>query len=163
MCHGYVNYFARIMINSFSWLEIWTIFQNVRRCFKRSFLFFNIQEKIGWRSGSRRLLLFSTDSGFHHAGDGKVCVFIYRNIRHFPCYKDYRSKVFFKRHSRRCPSFIRLIKLQYLVIENEVVVIFFMLFQKSILHTSMSCCHIFVFGRSWVASFKQMTENVILI
>lgn len=110
MCHGYVNYSARIMINSFSWLEIWTIFQNVRRCFKRSFLFFNIQEKIGWRSGSRRLLLFSTDSGFHHAGDGKVCVFIYRNIRHFPCYKDYRSKVFFKRHSRRCPSFIRFNK-----------------------------------------------------
>ncbi|XP_011419534.3 integrin beta-1-B isoform X1 [Magallana gigas] len=28
--------------------------------------------QIGWRTGSRRLLLFSTDSGFHYAGDGKL-------------------------------------------------------------------------------------------
>lgn len=27
---------------------------------------------IGWREKSRKLLVFSTDSGFHYAGDGKV-------------------------------------------------------------------------------------------
>lgn len=27
---------------------------------------------IGWRDGARRLLVFSTDAGFHYAGDGKL-------------------------------------------------------------------------------------------
>lgn len=31
------------------------------------------QNDIGWRVVSRKLLLFSTDAGFHFAGDGKVC------------------------------------------------------------------------------------------
>jgi protocadherin alpha len=30
------------------------------------------REKIGWREKARRLLVFSTDAGFHYAGDGKV-------------------------------------------------------------------------------------------
>lgn len=29
-------------------------------------------DKIGWRAQARRLLVFSTDAGFHYAGDGKV-------------------------------------------------------------------------------------------
>lgn len=28
--------------------------------------------QIGWREKARRLLVFSTDAGFHYAGDGKV-------------------------------------------------------------------------------------------
>lgn len=31
------------------------------------------RDQIGWRSQARRLLVFSTDAGFHYAGDGKVC------------------------------------------------------------------------------------------
>jgi len=30
------------------------------------------REQIGWRERARRLLVFSTDAGFHYAGDGKV-------------------------------------------------------------------------------------------
>ena len=30
------------------------------------------KEQIGWRDNARHLLLFSTDAGFHYAGDGKV-------------------------------------------------------------------------------------------
>ena len=30
------------------------------------------KERIGWREKSRKLLVFSTDSGFHYAGDGKL-------------------------------------------------------------------------------------------
>ncbi|GFR90408.1 integrin beta [Elysia marginata] len=30
------------------------------------------QDEIGWRNISRRMLLFSTDAGFHYAGDGKL-------------------------------------------------------------------------------------------
>ena len=30
------------------------------------------QGEIGWRNVSRRMLVFSTDAGFHYAGDGKV-------------------------------------------------------------------------------------------
>ena len=32
------------------------------------------KKDIGWREKSRKLLVFSTDSGFHFAGDGKVGV-----------------------------------------------------------------------------------------
>jgi hypothetical protein len=28
---------------------------------------------IGWRNDSRKLIVFSTDAGFHYAGDGRVC------------------------------------------------------------------------------------------
>lgn len=30
------------------------------------------RDRIGWRDQARRLLVFSTDAGFHYAGDGKV-------------------------------------------------------------------------------------------
>lgn len=30
------------------------------------------KREIGWRDQARRLLVFSTDAGFHYAGDGKV-------------------------------------------------------------------------------------------
>lgn len=30
------------------------------------------QSEIGWRERARRLLVFSTDAGFHYAGDGKL-------------------------------------------------------------------------------------------
>lgn len=30
------------------------------------------QQEIGWREHARRLLVFSTDAGFHYAGDGKL-------------------------------------------------------------------------------------------
>lgn len=30
------------------------------------------RNEIGWREQARRLLVFSTDAGFHYAGDGKV-------------------------------------------------------------------------------------------
>lgn len=30
------------------------------------------RNQIGWRDQARRLLVFSTDAGFHYAGDGKV-------------------------------------------------------------------------------------------
>lgn len=30
------------------------------------------RDKIGWREQARRLLVFSTDAGFHYAGDGKL-------------------------------------------------------------------------------------------
>lgn len=31
------------------------------------------RQHIGWRDQARRLLVFSTDAGYHHAGDGRVC------------------------------------------------------------------------------------------
>lgn len=34
------------------------------------------REQIGWREKARRLLVFSTDAGFHYAGDGKVRHFV---------------------------------------------------------------------------------------
>lgn len=32
--------------------------------------------QIGWRERARKLLVFSTDAGFHYAGDGKVWFFV---------------------------------------------------------------------------------------
>lgn len=39
-----------------------------------------LQNDIGWRAQSRKMLLFSTDAGFHFAGDGKV--YMYKLYRH---------------------------------------------------------------------------------
>jgi len=36
-----------------------------------------VQQEIGWRGRSRKMLLYSTDAGFHYAGDGKVCLSFY--------------------------------------------------------------------------------------
>jgi len=35
-------------------------------------LYICVQHEIGWRGRSRKMLLYSTDAGFHYAGDGKV-------------------------------------------------------------------------------------------
>ena len=44
------------------------------------------KEHIGWREKSRKLLVFSTDSGFHYAGDGKVGVTYFLSLFLFlPC------------------------------------------------------------------------------
>lgn len=42
------------------------------------------RQQVGWREQARRLLVFSTDAGFHYAGDGKVIVeMITRNMHAF--------------------------------------------------------------------------------
>lgn len=37
---------------------------------------------IGWRDQARRLLVFSTDAGFHYAGDGKVMHDLFPIVKH---------------------------------------------------------------------------------
>lgn len=37
------------------------------------------KQEIGWRDKARRLLVFSTDAGFHYAGDGKVSTILAKN------------------------------------------------------------------------------------
>jgi hypothetical protein len=34
------------------------------------------KDVIGWRNDSRKLIVFSTDAGFHYAGDGRVIIVI---------------------------------------------------------------------------------------
>ena len=38
------------------------------------------QDEIGWRDKARKLLVFSTDSSFHYAGDGKVSCKMSRKV-----------------------------------------------------------------------------------
>ena len=37
------------------------------------------RQQVGWRENARRLLVFSTDAGFHYAGDGKVNAIVLQN------------------------------------------------------------------------------------
>jgi len=39
--------------------------------------------EIGWRRDSRKLVVFSTDSGFHYAGDGKVSFYYIKFVKKF--------------------------------------------------------------------------------
>jgi hypothetical protein len=39
----------------------------------KSLIYFFSKDVIGWRNDSRKLIVFSTDAGFHYAGDGRVC------------------------------------------------------------------------------------------
>ncbi|XP_012282811.1 integrin beta-PS [Orussus abietinus] len=45
------------------------------------------RNEIGWREKARRLLVFSTDAGFHYAGDGKLGGIVKPNDGH--CHLDY--------------------------------------------------------------------------
>ena len=48
------------------------------------------RDEIGWREKARRLLVFSTDAGFHYAGDGKVLTFfIWFFLNSFECWVSY--------------------------------------------------------------------------
>ena len=49
---------------------------------------------IGWREKARRLLVFSTDAGFHYAGDGKV-IFHFFYLFFFTTSSTNYSPVFF--------------------------------------------------------------------
>lgn len=50
---------------------------------------------IGWREKARRLLVFSTDAGFHYAGDGKVIFNFFHSILFVICTTQY-DHVFFQ-------------------------------------------------------------------
>jgi len=43
------------------------------KCNKKLLICFFPKDVIGWRNDSRKLIVFSTDAGFHYAGDGRVC------------------------------------------------------------------------------------------
>lgn len=47
------------------------------------------RNQIGWREQARRLLVFSTDAGFHYAGDGKLGGVVTPNDGH--CHLDNRG------------------------------------------------------------------------
>lgn len=52
------------------------------------------KDVIGWRNDSRKLIVFSTDAGFHYAGDGRVrnrCTLKMNTISNFPRAINYRS------------------------------------------------------------------------
>lgn len=46
------------------------------------------KDDIGWREKSRKLLVFSTDAGFHYAGDGKLGGIVKPNDGHCHLDKD---------------------------------------------------------------------------
>lgn len=48
------------------------------------------RDQIGWREKARRLLVFSTDAGFHYAGDGKLGGIVKPNDGH--CHMDHQGK-----------------------------------------------------------------------
>lgn len=62
-------------------------------------------DKIGWRDVSRKLLVFSTDSSFHYAGDGKVGVIYGLEIITLSCLPPI-SISNFKKGDFYCPSFV---------------------------------------------------------
>jgi len=59
VCHDQVNYKSYEPLSFLYQIQILT-------------LVFSTILQIGWREKARRLLVFSTDAGFHYAGDGKL-------------------------------------------------------------------------------------------
>ena len=50
------------------------------------------EKEIGWRQASRKLIVFSTDAGFHYAGDGKLVGIVEPNDG--ICHLDSSSKLY---------------------------------------------------------------------
>ena len=44
------------------------------------------KDRIGWRDKARKLLVFSTDAGFHYAGDGKLGGIVKVMNAHWTCF-----------------------------------------------------------------------------
>lgn len=36
------------------------------------FVYVTVLDRIGWRKKARRMIIYATDSNYHHAGDGRV-------------------------------------------------------------------------------------------
>lgn len=77
------------------------------------------RKEIGWREKARRLLVFSTDAGFHYAGDGKLGGIVKPNDG--LCHLDPRTGLYTHSNYQDYPS-VPQINLK--VKENAINVIF---------------------------------------
>lgn len=77
------------------------------------------KSEIGWREKSRKLLVFSTDAGFHYAGDGKLGGIVKPNDGE--CHMD-RNGVYTESVTQDYPS-IRLVLFPpfFLVFSNFIL------------------------------------------
>lgn len=76
------------------------------------------QDKIGWREKSRKMLVFSSDSGFHYAGDGKLGGIVKPNDGR--CHLD-KKGYYTESTEQDYPS---LSQLNQKIQENKITVIF---------------------------------------
>ncbi|KAH9520115.1 Integrin beta-1 [Bulinus truncatus] len=84
------------------------------------------KEKIGWRSTSRKLLIFASNDRFHLAGDGRLAGIVIPNDGMCHLDKDYKYS---KELEQDYPSVSQIRKV---IIENEVHVIFAVKDQKEL-------------------------------
>jgi integrin beta 1 len=47
----------------------------------KNFKAITCNNSIGWRERSRKMIVFSTDAGFHFAGDGRVLILVFFKIK----------------------------------------------------------------------------------
>lgn len=78
--------------------------------------------EIGWREKSRKLLVFSTDAGFHYAGDGKLGGIVKPNDGE--CHLS-REGVYTESISQDYPS-IRYVTLELILLSGEMALLSFL-------------------------------------
>ena len=77
------------------------------------------KNQIGWRDKARRLLVFSTDAGFHYAGDGKLGGIVKPNDG--LCHLDSKGEPIFEKYGKKKTYSHSLLQniVHYLIAEKE--------------------------------------------
>jgi len=91
------------------------------------------EKEIGWRSASRKLIVYSTDAGFHYAGDGKLAGIVEPNDGY--CHLDQRSKRYTHGLVQDYPS---IGEINYKITQNNVNLIFAVVKDQSNLYKNLS-------------------------
>jgi integrin beta 1 len=91
------------------------------------------EKEIGWRNGSRRLIVFSTDAGFHFAGDGKLAGIVEPNDG--KCHLDSSTKRYTYGLLQDYPS---IGEINYKIVQKNVNLIFAVVKDQSSLYKKLS-------------------------
>jgi protocadherin alpha len=91
-----------------------------------------MQKEIGWRPASRKLIVYSTDAGFHFAGDGKLAGIVEPNDGqcHLNSFKRYTHGLL-----QDYPS---IGDLNYKVTQNNINLIFAVVKDQAALYKNLS-------------------------
>ena len=109
------------------------------------------EKEIGWRSASRKLIVFSTDAGFHFAGDGKLAGIVEPNdgVCHLNSQRRYTHGLL-----QDYPS---IGEINYKITQNNVNLIFAVVKDQAALYKNLSE----LIEGSFVGELDEKSDNIV--
>ena len=117
-----------------------------------------MQEEIGWRNQSRKLIVFSTDAAYHHASDGKLAGIVIPNDGkcHLQYDQESRTWDYTQALNQDYPSALQL---KRLLRKHKINMIFAVPSKQQRLYTKLSN----FFETSVVGLLSDQADNIVQI